>query len=846
MIPEMNTSNGHGLNQQSNTHEIKNILTKLFRNWYWFVITAFFALALAFLYIKYTPPLYEINTAILVNVGSVSTPYSAIYGQGGGMFQDTRDWASLYNQIAVASSSPMVSRTISGLDFEISYYKQGRFSETELYNNLPFQVIWDKTHPQIIDHHYNLIIHPDNKISISLEGENVNVHSYRDGETIQTIPHFNFEKQIESGSKIDSEHFSFIIVLNEHPNNHSGSYRIRFNSHNSLVSQYKANLIVTLAEDFSSVLNLSVKDYNIEKGKMFLNRLSQVYLDNNLENKNQTAERTIQFIDSQLESISDSLNISEGRLERFRSSNQVIDFSAQSQQLLAQLNQLDNQIIQHKNQNKYYTYLREYIENNKDMESVIAPSSIGIEDPLLNSFIIQLNTLINQKSSQTSIRPNSEHPTFVQLNTQIEIVKNSLRQSINNILRQSDIELENLNLRMREYDAQIRRLPATERNFVNFERKYRIDSETYTFLLQKLSEARIAKASSMPDGQTLEGPFVKALVSPQRNRIFSIALLLGLIFPASVILIRDLFNDKINSQEDITAITRFPVIGHVLHMEKKLGSLTPVLDKPNSPLGNSYVSIRTKINLLTKGKEHPIVAVTSSLPNEGKSYTAINLASSVALTRKNVVLLDLDLRNSGIAETFELKQPKGVVNYIIGKASIKEIICDTKLSWLKVIPAGPIPPNPAEMLSDKKIKELLEKLKETYDMVIIDTPPIGFVSDMFQLEEMIDANLFVVRHKYTPKHTFKIILEEVAGRSMKGIGIIINNIKQKKGSHGYGYGYGYGNGYGYGYGNGKHPNGKRELLTIEEVTEQRAEGREQRAESKGQRAESTGQRAGNG
>jgi tyrosine-protein kinase Etk/Wzc len=183
----------------------------------------------------------------------------------------------------------------------------------------------------------------------------------------------------------------------------------------------------------------------------------------------------------------------------------------------------------------------------------------------------------------------------------------------------------------------------------------------------------------------------------------------------------------------------------------------------------------------------------------------------------------LDFRNSRIAENFDLKHPKGVVNYIIGKASIEEITCDTKLSWLKVIPAGPIPPNPAEMLSDKKLVVLLGKLKEIYDMIIIDTPPVGFVSDMFQLEELIDANLFVVRHKFTSKQTFKLILEEVAGRNMKGIGIIINNIRQKNGKHGYGYGYSYGYGYGYGYGNDKKPNGKREVLTIEEVVENSGE-----------------------
>jgi tyrosine-protein kinase Etk/Wzc len=819
MTPESNSFNGNGFYQhgESNSHEIKKIIAKLLGNWYWFVLAVIFALSLAFIYVRYTPPLYDIRAMVLVGEGNSKSPITAIYGQGGGMFQDTRDWASLYNQIAIVSSSPIVSRTISGLDFEISYFSQGRVSETEMYDNIPFEIIWDRNHPQVVEADFLLTIHPDKSISISMEGEEIMVHHYLNGQTINNIPHFTFEKEIVSGSKIESDHFSFIVVLNENYPNATGSFRFRFHTHNSLVSKYRSRLKVVVSDTYASILTLMVHDYNIKKGTEFLRRLTEVYLDNNLEKKNQYAELTIQFIDSQLQTISDSLNISEGRLESFRSTNQVIDFSAQSQQLLSQLNQLDNQIIRHKTQNKYYNYLKEYIETNQDMESVIAPSSVGIDDPLLNSFIIQLNTLINEKSSQTSIRPNSEHPTFVQLNTQIEIVKNSLRQSINNIIKQSDIELENLNQRMREYNAQIRRLPATERNFVNFERRYRIDSETYTFLLQKLSEARIAKASNIPDGQMLESPFVGALVNPQKKRIYSIALLLGLIFPASIILMRDLFNDKIRSQEDVTSITRYPIIGSIMHMEKKQNSPTPVLDKPNSPLGNTYVSIRTKISLLTKAKEHPVIAITSSLPNEGKTYNAINIASSVALTRKTVVLLDLDLRNSRIAETFDLNHSKGVVNYIIGKANLSEITYDTKLSWLKVIPAGPIPPNPAEMLSDKKMKELLEYLKKTYDMIIIDTPPIGYVSDMFQMEEMIDANLYIVRHKYTPKQTLKTILAEIGGRNMKGIGIIINDVRQKKGKHGYGYGYGYGYGeYGYDHGK-KQPTGKREVLTIEDI-----------------------------
>ena len=815
MIQETNSNNQNGFYQagDSNFHEIKRIIFRLLGNWYWFVVALAVAGTATFLYIRYTPPLYQLRSTVLVGQGNSKSPITAIYGQG--MYQDSRDWAALYNQIAIMGSSPIISRTLAGLNFEISYFSIGRVSETELYKNVPFQVLWDKNHPQIIESDFYMTIHPDNNITISMEAENVKVHNYRDEQAVKTIPAYSFQKEIRPNTKIEAKEFSFIVVLDENHPNVQGSYRFRFHTQSSLVNQYRSKLRVNMSADYASILTLSIQEHNILKGMDFLTRLAEVYLDDNLERKNQYAELTIQFIDSQLQTISDSLSISEGRLASFRSSNQMIDISSQSQHLLSQINQLDNEIIRHKNQNKYYNYLREYIESNQDIEAVIAPSAVGIDDPLLNSFILQLNKLINEKSSQTSIRPNSEHPTFIQLNTQIEIVKNSLRQSINNIIKQSDVELENLNQRMREYNAQIRRLPATERNFVNFERRYRIDSETYTFLLQKLTEARIAKASNVPDGQMLESPYLSAMVHPQTKRIYSLAVLLALILPASLILIRDLLNDKVLSKDDITAITRYPVIGQIIQENMKPFSATPVLDKPNSPVGNAYVSIRTKLNLLTKAKEHPVIAVTSALPNEGKTYNSVNIASSIALTRKTVVLLDLDLRNSKIAGVFNLGRAKGVVNYIIGKAGIEDITYPTKLSWLKIIPAGPIPPNPAEMLSDLKLRELLLKLRDLYDVVIIDTPPVGFVSDIFQLNELIDSNILVVRYKYSSKPLVKMVLEEISRFQMKGMGIIINGVKAKHASYAKGYGYKYN--YGYSYGQKQSIN--RDVLSVEEVAE---------------------------
>ena len=472
---------------------------------------------------------------------------------------------------------------------------------------------------------------------------------------------------------------------------------------------------------------------------------------------------------------------------------------------------LDNDRVAMETQNKYYHYLKNYIESNQELETVIAPSAMGIQDPLLNSLILQLNELITQKSSLTSIRENSQHPTILRLNAQIECVKNSLLENTTNIITQSDIALNDLNKRIRSYDEQVKRLPATERNFVNIERGYQLNNEIYTFLLQKLSEAQIAKASNVPDSQVLEeADGGNDPVEPKPRMIYAIAQLLGLALPALVIFLLDFFNNRIMSQDEIEEITSYPILGHVFHNVREFASRILVLDKPNSPATEPYRAIRNKLNLMTKGKDKSLIAITSTFPKEGKSYTAINVASSFALMRKKTVLLDLDLRNSKMNEKFDLKTDLGVVNYIIGKASLEEITFDTKHPLLKLIPAGPIPPNPSEMLTDDKMLELIDKLREIYDDVIIDTPPVGYVADMLQMTDIIDANLFIVRHKYTLKQGLKNALEEVTKHHLKGVGIIVNDISMG------GKNYGFSAGYGYGYGQDKDQKGsKRRKLKVE-------------------------------
>jgi tyrosine-protein kinase Etk/Wzc len=779
-------NNGVNRHEDEDSIDKKKLIFKFLYNWHWFVLSIIFAGSVAFLYNRYTTPVYDINTMLLIKQPKTGASNIANI-PGSGIFQDfgmLSGLRNINNQMVILSSTPLVRRTLQELGFEVSYYSMSRIAVFEAYKSVPFQVIWEESHPQIIETVFDLEIMPDGKLLVSAEGEDAAVYSYKEEKVIKTIPEFSFSRETEPGVRLVSDEFAFTILLNERFSPQAlNKFRFRFHTKESLIKKYRNNLSVELPEKETSILNLTLRDQNVQKGIDFLSKLTGVFQLDNLGKKNENASRTVQFISSQLQTISDSLTISEDRMEIFQSDHQLLDISLQSQQLLELMRELDQERVAMETQNKYYHYLREYINiDNQQTETIIAPSAMGIQDPLLNSLILQLNELITEKSSQTSIRANSQHPTILRINAQIESVTNSLKENVNNIISQSDMALENLNQRIRRYEAQVSRVPATERNYVNIERKYKLNNEIYTFLLQKLSEAQIAKASNISDTQVIEeaqmvgtGP-----VAPKKMMVYAIALLLGLAFPTLIIFVHDFFNTKIMSQEDVEAITKYPIIGHVFKNDKNFASRTLVLDKPNSPASEPYRAIRTKLNFLTKGKTTPVIAVTSAFPKEGKSYNAINIASALALSNKKVVLLDLDLRNSKMADEFNLDSGLGVVNYIIGRAGLDEITYNTKHPRLKLIPAGPIPPNPSEMLIDENLYILIEKLKEDYDAIVIDTPPVGYVADLYQLHNVIDANIFIVRHKFTHKQALKMALEEIEKHPLKGVGIIINSINPGK------------------------------------------------------------------
>jgi len=783
--------------QRKENVDLKKTLSLILSNWYLFVLGLIIALSFAWLLNRYTVPVYLVKSNLMVKETQDNSPFTS----GGAISEQAFEGfglpgaleSNLYNQLAILYTRPIVEKTMQELEFEVSYFVKGEFMEREVYNTTPFTVYWEKDHLQLVNLKFFVRFHNDSTMQLEAMGESIRVHDYQLGVNIKTLPTVQINKLAKLGERIADENYAFRILVNERSIPQEGiNYVFRFNTKQQLINYYRKRLSASVEDNRTTILALSLRDFNIQKGIDYLNKLMQTYQEDNLNRKNEYANRTIAFINSQLSQISDSLTASERELLAFQSDQKVVDLTVQAEQILEQLNILDNELARMEAQDRYYRYLRNYIMENQDLESIMAPSSLGVDDPVLTSLIMEINTLTIEKSTLGNVR---ESPRLTQLNAQIEKIKNAMLENINDIISQGEINLNDLKRRIWQAEALARKLPVTERNLINIERKYQLNNETYTFLLQRLSEAQIAKASNEPDSQVIEEAGFKGQISPNTMMNYTLALSLGLVIPLLFIFLRDFFNTRIDSKEDIENLTKIPILGHVfLHKDKKDRN-TPVLDKPASRDSEPFGALRNKINFMTRGNDKPVIAVTSTAPKEGKSYTAINLASSYSLLNKKTILLDLDLRNSNIRRILDIESEMGVANYILGEAGINEITFNVRNPNFHVIPAGPIPPNPGEILMDDKVVTLMKELKVRYEVIVIDNAPVGYLNDLFRITDMLDTTVFVLRDQITKSEWFKNALVELHALKLKSLGIVINGIKRNKNkyrSYGYGYGYGYG------------------------------------------------------
>ena len=775
------TINNNPFVEQEDTIDIKKFLFKILTNWYWFVLTIFIALSFAYFINKYTDPTYSVNASILIRdkSNSFNSGVDNIMSELG-VFRRVRR-KNVENEIGILNSYTLARRTIEKLNFKISYFGIGRIRQPEKYGDeTPFKVITDSSKNNLTGYPIYVTILSNKKYHLRIDNNS------------------QIEKDLKFGEEFTSEDFNFSIKANEFDieEMQSNEYYFVINDLNQITNLYRNKLKIETSDKKSSILLLTTTGTVVQKEVDYMNKLCDEYIQMDLDEKNEISQKTIHFIDDQLSNITDSLVSVENRLQAFKESHRTMDLSSEGRILFEKLAELENKKAEYIIKNNYYNYLIDYLNKKNNKGDIIAPSVMGIGDGALNKLVIQLNELAAERNTMT-YGSTENNPAIEMYNDKIENTKNLLIENINSTLESSNLGLSSIEKRIKKVDAEIRKLPVTEKQLINIKRKFALNDEIYTFLLQKRAETGIAEASNTSENKILDYSRTDNAkqLTPKKKLNYIIAIIIALLIPLMIIVIIDFFDNKIHERKDIERKTNIPIIAEVGHNNKS--SDLVVHDYPRSSISESFRKLRTNLKyaLLNKKEGPTVIAVTSTISGEGKTFTAINTASVLAALEKKTVILGLDLRKPTIHKYFDFENKNGISEYLTGEDEYKNIIKETRVKNLSIILAGVIPPNPAELIELPQMEELILKLKEDFDYIILDTPPIALVTDALLLSSLVDINLYVIRQKYSNLSVIEFI-NDIKEKNNINLNIIINDINLSGYySYKYNYNYKYGGGY---------------------------------------------------
>jgi len=774
-------------NQDDDSINIKRYLGLFMSNWYLFAVSLFISMTIAYSINRYSSRIYTVSSTLMISEGQNSEGNRIVSSviPGGDIFNSKEN---MTNEISILTSFSLSKRVIDSLpEFMVSYYGVGRrnISETRLYKNSPFIVMTDSADMQPRNFKVNIRIISAGSYLLSIEG----------------IEHS--EKEVKFGERYIGHGFNFIIDLRDRGNftlksGSSNKFYFYFSGSEELANYYRGALSVVPIDKDASIIKLTEIGLVPEQEVYFLNMLMKVYRNLSLESKNQTAESTLAFIDRQLGIVSDSLKKAENRLQRLRLENKLVDLSKDGSLLQGRLEKEENEKISLELQNYYFQYLKEYLDSKNESGDIVSPNTAGISEPTLLSLVEELakqQKLRNELLVNLSV----DLPPVSLASENINKIRMNLSENIKSSMFNIKHLISEINDRITLINSEAAELPGTESKRINIQRDFDINNTVYTYLLEKRAETGIAKASNMPDSKIIdEANILNAVqIKPTVRKNDLKALIIGLILPALIIFLLYYLNNKIIDSADVVNKTNVPIIGYVSHNSSKIE--IPVIDSPKSTLSESFRSIRTTLRYFSVESGRSVIAVTSTISSEGKTFISINLAAITATLGKKVLLIGLDLRRPRIHELLGIDNDEGLSTYLSGNCGYEDVIKETTIKNLYFASSGPVPPNPAELIEDEKMDAFIAKAKLEYDYIIIDTPPVAVVSDTFLIARFTDINLFVIRQRYSSKNTLELIQALYQEGRLKHMAIVMNDISLK-GYYGYGIKYGYYKGYGYSYG----------------------------------------------
>ncbi|MBW3129566.1 polysaccharide biosynthesis tyrosine autokinase [Hymenobacter profundi] len=765
--------------------DLHELFFKLRRRWAWFVGCLLLAGLGAWLYLAVKSPVYDYQSTMLIGDQSTGSKQTQELLQ---LLDNNKQRAvKIEDEVGLLTSADMVRRTLEQLPFGVSYYavpdswlnsvRKLKVRERAM-GGVPFQVQALANKPQLTGVPIYVESLADGRFRVHAEADKGELRQLFSGELVREVEDVKFDQTIGAGDTLRTPLLS--VVINPEPGypaTGSEQYFFRMNDMSSLTADYQQRLKVQPTEHESRILLLSIRGSVPDKEQRFLNTLMTTYVQDDLNQKNETGRKTIAFLDNEIGKLSNSRSRSTANLSSFRASRNVVDVGVQSGVDIQQQAQLGTMRARVATDQKFYESMLSYLRQHRGKSQVATLSSAGISDPTVTHLIEQL-TELNNKRAVLAVNASDINPQVVALDEEISTTKEQLIQTLGSLTRTSEIALRDLDQQLSAVRSQLSSTPENERQLNSLQTTSESTEKNYSFLVQKRNEAAIALATNTTDKKIVDPARQTGLgpAAPKPPLVALLALLAGLAIPTGLVLLIDKTNRRVQGKEDLARITDIPLLGVIPHGTSKDRRVQT--QDPRSPIVEAFRSIRVNLQYLSAGLDKRVIGVTSSVPGEGKTFCSVHLAAELARSGRRVILLECDMRRPAVAPYLgiDARAPQGLSTYLSGQSTLEEARIVTDIPNLDVLACGPIPHNPTELLESKRLEDLILLLKEEYDYLMVDIPPMGYVSEFFVLLQHLDANLYVVRQNYTDREMVGQIDELYRDQKVKQLYTVINDV----------------------------------------------------------------------
>lgn len=806
MIDERKDKLGEQSEEQVN---IQELLFRYLIHWPWFVVSIIICIACAWGYLRLTTPIYNISATVLIKdekKGGGASMSSDLEKMGLEGFISSS--SNVDNEIEVLRSKSLAREVVNNLGLFVTYMDEDEFPSKELYHTSP--VLVSLTHQEADKlpgrMEINMILQPTGVLGVQIT---VGEKEYR--KQFDKLPAVFPTDEGTVAFFANNDTLSAVCPENITKERHITAF---INRPFSVLKEYVNSLSIAPTSKTTSVVVISLENTNTRRGRDYINKLLEMYNINANNDKNEVAQKTAEFIDERIGIISKELGSTEQDLENFKRSAGITDLSSEAQIALTGNAEYEKKRVENQTQINLVMDLQRYMKGN---EYEVLPSNIGLQDAASAGAIDRYNQMLVER--KRLLRTSTENnPTIINLDTSIRAMRTNVQATLDATLKGLQITKEDLAREASRYSRRINDAPTQERQFVSIARQQEIKSGLYLMLLQKREENAITLAATANNAKIIDEALADDNpISPKKTIVYLAALVLGVGLPVGVIYLIGLTKFKIEGRADVEKLTSLPVVGDIPLADEKTGSIA-VFENQNNLMSETFRNVRTNLQfMLENGKN--VILVTSTISGEGKSFISANLAISLSLLGKKVVIVGLDIRKPGLNKVFNIpKKEHGITQYLTNTtANLMDFVQPSDINKnLFILPGGTVPPNPTELLARGGLEKAIETLKANFDYVILDTAPVGMVTDTLLIGRVADLSVYVCRADYTHKAEFTLINELAENNKLPNLCIAVNGLDLNSRKYGYYYGYGkygkyygYGKRYGYGYGYGEKHGGKK-------------------------------------